>query len=83
MAEQDSAAAGLEISVVVTLFNEASSLEELHRRTLAALEEMRRPFELLYVDDGSSDGTFALVTSLRGGDPRVRAVRLKIGRAHV
>src|SRR6476659_1075075 len=66
-----------EISVVVTLYNEVSSLEELHRRTLAALEGLGRPFELVYVDDGSTDGTFAVLERLHAADARVRAVRFK------
>ena len=66
-----------EISVVVTLYDEAGSLAELHRRTVAALEGMGRPFELVYIDDGSSDGTFATLEELHASDPRVRAVRFK------
>jgi len=66
-----------EISVVVTLFNEAGSLPELHGRAVAALDGMGRTFELVYVDDGSSDGTFAMLEALHASDPRVRAVRFK------
>ncbi len=65
------------VSVVVTLFEEAATLEELHRRLTAALEAAGRPYEVLYVDDGSTDGTFATLERLHAGDPRVRAVRLK------
>ena len=66
-----------EISVVVTLFDEAPTVEELHRRTIAALETLDRSFELVFVDDGSTDGTFAALERLHADDPRVRAVRLK------
>jgi len=65
------------LSVVVTLFDEAGSLAELHRRALAALAALGRPFEIVYVDDGSTDGTFAMLEELHDGDPRVRAVRFK------
>ena len=66
-----------EISVVVTLYNEADSLPELHRRTVAALDALGRPFEVVYVDDGSSDGTFALLESLHADDARVGVIRFK------
>jgi len=66
-----------EISVVVTLYDEVGSLPELHRRAVATLEELGRPFELVYVDDGSNDGTFAMLEELHAADPRVRAVRFK------
>ena len=45
-----------ELSVVVTLYDEAGSLDELYRRTVAVLEPLDRPFELIFVDDGSTDG---------------------------
>jgi len=66
-----------DVSVVVTLYNEAATVEELHRRARAALEELGRPYELLFVDDGSTDGTFAVVERLHRADPHVHAVRLK------
>ncbi len=66
-----------ELSLVVTLYNEIATIEELHRRAVAALEPLARPFEVVYVDDGSADGTFATVERLHAADPRVRAVRFK------
>jgi undecaprenyl-phosphate 4-deoxy-4-formamido-L-arabinose transferase len=66
-----------ELSVVVTLFQEGSTLEELHARLAAALEALGRPYEVLYVDDGSTDGTFAVLERIHEGDDHVRAVRLK------
>jgi len=66
-----------DVSIVVTLFNEIASLDELYRRTVAALDPGPRTFELIFVDDGSTDGTFAALERLHGGDPRVRAVRFK------
>src|SRR5919201_6105721 len=66
-----------DVSVVVTIYNEADSLEALYRRTIAALEPGPHAFEVIFVDDGSTDGTFAALERLHGGDPRVRAVRFK------
>jgi undecaprenyl-phosphate 4-deoxy-4-formamido-L-arabinose transferase len=66
-----------DVSIVVTVFNEAASVDELYRRTIAALDPGPRTFELIFVDDGSTDGTFAALERLHGGDPRVRAVRFK------
>jgi glycosyltransferase involved in cell wall biosynthesis len=66
-----------ELSVVVTLNNEAVSLEEFYRRAVFVLEPLGMPFDLIFVDDGSLDGTFALLKRLHAGDGRVRALRLK------
>ncbi len=66
-----------ELSIVVTILNEAATLEELVTRTTRALDSLGRPFELILVDDGSSDGTWALVEQLHAADPRMRAIRFK------
>jgi undecaprenyl-phosphate 4-deoxy-4-formamido-L-arabinose transferase len=66
-----------DLSVVVTVFNEAGCVDELYRRTIATLDPGPRTFELIFVDDGSTDGTFAALERLRGCDPRLRAVRFK------
>jgi undecaprenyl-phosphate 4-deoxy-4-formamido-L-arabinose transferase len=68
---------GPAVSVVVTVFNEAESIDELYRRTIEALEQQGEAFELLVVDDGSTDGTFAKLAQLHERDDRVRVVRLK------
>ena len=62
---------------MVTVYNERASLPELHRRALAALEATGDSFEIVYVDDGSTDGSFDELVRLRDGDPRVRLVKLK------
>ena len=64
-----------ELSVVVTVLDEERTVAELYRRTVAALDG--RPFELVFVDDGSSDGTFAELERLHAQDPRVHAIRFK------
>ena len=66
-----------DLSIVVTLYNEAGSVDALYRRTVATLEPGPRTFELIFVDDGSTDGTFAALERLHSADPRVRAVRFK------
>jgi undecaprenyl-phosphate 4-deoxy-4-formamido-L-arabinose transferase len=71
----DQASPQPEVSVVVTVFNEVASLEELYRRATTALEG--RDYELIFVDDGSKDGSWELIDGLHEGDARVRAVRLK------
>jgi undecaprenyl-phosphate 4-deoxy-4-formamido-L-arabinose transferase len=65
------------ISVVIPLYNEAASLPELYRRAVESLDEAGHAFELIFVDDGSTDTTFAELERIHAGDGRVRAVRFK------
>src|SRR5918912_33409 len=65
------------VSVVVPVYDEERTVEELYRRTAAALDELGRSAELIFVDDGSLDGTFAELRRLHEADPRVRVVRFK------
>jgi len=64
-----------ELSIVVPVRNEAATLDELYRRTVGSLDA--RPFELIVVDDGSSDETPEVLARLHAEDPRVRVVRFK------
>lgn len=66
-----------DLSVVVPLYNEEPNVAELHRELTAALGAWGRPYELLFVDDGSTDGTFPVLQELQAGDPRVRVVALR------
>jgi undecaprenyl-phosphate 4-deoxy-4-formamido-L-arabinose transferase len=65
----------MDVSIVVTVLNEERSVEELHRRIAASLDG--RDWEAIFVDDGSTDGTFAALRAVHERDPRVRVVRFK------
>ena len=64
-----------DVSVIVPVFNEADNLEELYVQLVGALEG-ERTFELVFVDDGSTDKGFDILRRLHGADPRVKVVRL-------
>ena len=66
----------LDLSIVVPLFNEAGTLPELHRRLTAVLLLLGVDSEIVYVDDGSTDGTHEILTAQGDRDPRVRVIRL-------
>jgi glycosyltransferase involved in cell wall biosynthesis len=66
-----------QLSVVVPAYNEAESLPELHRELTAVLEAMGRRWEIVYVDDGSRDGSDEVLARLSAADPRVRGVALR------
>ncbi|HZK13576.1 MAG TPA: glycosyltransferase [Desulfobaccales bacterium] len=60
-----------EISVVIPVFNEEENLRELGERLIRTLTAMGRPYEIIFVDDGSTDGSWQLLTDLNGQYPQV------------
>jgi dolichol-phosphate mannosyltransferase len=66
--------ARISYSVVVPVFNEEGNVEALAARIIAAMDRLGDPFELLFVDDGSSDATPELLRRLAAADARVRVV---------
>jgi len=65
------------VSVVIPLYNEEESLAELHARLTEVLEKHARRHELIFVDDGSTDGSLGTLRELRSGDRRVKIVSFK------
>ncbi|MEM7022339.1 MAG: glycosyltransferase family 2 protein, partial [Pseudomonadota bacterium] len=76
MAEQASEQ-GLELSVVLPAYNESESVGPLYQATVRAVEPMHRSFEIIFVDDGSSDDTFERCAAIAADDPRVRVIKLR------
>jgi glycosyltransferase involved in cell wall biosynthesis len=73
----DPAPSELDISVIVPVLNEAETVAVLAERVAAVLDGLGKSFEILFVDDGSGDGTPARVREARQRDPRVKLVRLR------
>jgi len=62
------------VSIVVPVLNESENLAELYRQLNTILAELSYKFEILFVDDGSTDSTYRLLEGLRRKDERVKAV---------
>ena len=67
----------LDVSVVIPVLNEAESVEELGARVAAVLDSQGLSFEVIFVDDGSSDGTSKRVKRANEADPRIKLIRLR------
>ncbi|HEV3456092.1 MAG TPA: glycosyltransferase family 2 protein [Thermoanaerobaculia bacterium] len=70
-------AAELDVSVLVPVLDEAETVEELGSRVAAVLDGLGLRFEIVFVDDGSRDGTAERVRSAHGRDGRIKLVRLR------
>lgn len=64
------------LAVVVPAFNEAAGLADFHARLVAVLDGLDLESRVIYVDDGSRDGTWACMAGIAASDPRVTALRL-------
>ena len=71
------AAESPQVSVVVLVYNEIDSVEPLHRELMGVLEGFGRTFEVLYIDDGSRDGSTERLAELAARDARVRVVSFR------
>ena len=65
------------MSVVIPVHNEAPNVDPLYRELIAALEAFGRSFEIIVIDDGSTDETFARMAAHQAADPRVRVIRFR------
>src|SRR5262245_42952250 len=82
MGELTKAGEAPEISVVVPLYNEKENVAELYRRLTLSLGGTGSRYELVLVNDGSSDDTPVLIDALHGQDPRVIAIHLSRNFGH-
>ena len=66
-----------ELSVVIPVYNEAPNLEPLHREFTDVLTSLGRPYEIILVDDGSTDGSFETLKRLQAADRHMRVIQFR------
>ena len=67
----------VDISIVVPVFNERDNVENVYTAISAALRVMDCSYEILMVDDGSSDGSYSVLTQLAEQDPNLKVIRFR------
>lgn len=67
----------VDVTVVIPALNEAESLPELHAGLRRVFQQMGRSYEILIIDDGSTDDTLAVLRKLNALDPAVKAVSFR------
>jgi glycosyltransferase involved in cell wall biosynthesis len=66
----------MELSIVVPLYNERDNLNPLHEELARVVGAAAASYEMLFVDDGSTDGSADVLRTIKTGDPHVRVLRL-------
>lgn len=74
---ETAAADAPEVSVFLPVYNEEPNLRPLHAKLAEALKSLDRSAEIVYVDDGSTDGSLSILRDIAETDPRVRVVALR------
>jgi len=77
MMANSQSAPDLDLSVVIPIYNEIENVAELHARLHAVLDGLGRSYEIIAVDDGSTDGTSEVLKSLAVDDPHLKVVRFR------
>ena len=72
----------VQYSFVIPVFNEQDNMRELYQRLTAVMQGLGGPYEIILVDDGSTDRSFAMMKSLHEQDPRVKALKLSRNFGH-
>jgi glycosyltransferase involved in cell wall biosynthesis len=67
----------MDISLVIPLYNEVESLNELHGWITKVMKANGYEYEIIFVDDGSNDGSWNLIKTLKSSDPRVKGIKLR------
>ena len=67
----------IELSIVIPLFNEEESVEPLYTQLQEALESLEQSYEIIVVDDGSTDRSFELLKGLHAQDKRLKVIRFR------
>lgn len=75
--DQNQPSGKITVSVVIPLLNEEESLRDLHDQLKNALARVGGNYELIFVDDGSTDNSFKVLRELKSRNPRVKAIRFR------
>ena len=67
----------MDLSVVIPIYNEEENLPLLYQQVQETLSALGRAYEIITVDDGSSDGSFRVLTHLHRQDPRLKVIRFR------
>jgi glycosyltransferase involved in cell wall biosynthesis len=66
-----------DVSFVIPVYNEEENIPDLYKELAAAGEKLNGPYEVVFIDDGSTDGSFPALRKIQAHDPRVKIIRLR------
>lgn len=67
----------VDLSVVIPVYNEAESIPDLYREIIESCKNLRKSYEIIFIDDGSWDESFIILKKIQAKDPKVRIIKLR------
>ncbi|MBT3721621.1 glycosyltransferase family 2 protein [archaeon] len=67
----------MDLSIVIPAYNEKENIVELYKRLSAVLKQLKKTYEIIFVDDGSSDGTFVELDKISKTDKNVKVIKFR------
>lgn len=67
----------VDLSIILPVYNEEKSIPELHSKIINALSKLDKSYEIIYVDDGSSDATFEILSEISKTDEKVKVIQFR------
>jgi len=67
----------LDVSVIIPIFNEEGNIESLYENLKPVLDGLKKNYEIIFIEDGSTDRSFDVLDKISIGDPQVRLIRFK------
>lgn len=69
--------AGMDLSIVIPVYNEQENVSLLYQRNKQVLDKVRRDYEIIFVDDGSTDNTFRELQKIHAKDKKVKIIKFR------
>jgi len=66
-----------ELSIIIPVFNEAENLPQLYQEINASLSRLKKSYEIIFVDDGSSDDSYGILKTIHRDDPTVKVIKFR------
>lgn len=67
----------MDISIVIPAYNEQDNLAELHKRLSSVLKKLKKSYEIIFIDDGSTDATFKVLNNIVKKDKNTKVIRFR------
>ncbi len=67
----------IDLSIILPVYNEEKNIQELHSKIINALTKLDKSYEIIYIDDGSDDNSFEILSEIARGDGRIKVIQFR------